>query len=181
MQLCVNSQSHHANRYLWAHGSFVLCPNKANKASAQCAWRSERRKEANRPSSISGTDVGMYANEPLSGSKSKPLGAANRLFPMVTVTNESQNRSTLNFCNFAVPWRIELNFFALESWRDPPFNSIIFIGKGWGLKNHPWSWGHCGYCRFHLTLPFREASPWTMAARSPKIETLIREIVWWKI
>ena len=25
-----------ANRYLWAHGSFVLCPNKANKASAQC-------------------------------------------------------------------------------------------------------------------------------------------------
>ena len=34
-----------------------------------------RRKEANRPSSISGTDVGMYANEPLSGSKSKPLGA----------------------------------------------------------------------------------------------------------
>ena len=44
---------YHANRYLWAHGSFVLCPNKANKASAQCAWRSERRKEANRPSSIS--------------------------------------------------------------------------------------------------------------------------------
>ena len=36
---------------------------------------SERRNEANRPSSISGTDVGMYANEPLSGSKSKPLGA----------------------------------------------------------------------------------------------------------
>ena len=33
-------------------------------------------------------------------------------------------------------------------------------------------------CRFHLTLPLREASPRTRAARSLKIETLIREIVW---
>ena len=32
--------------------------------------------------------------------------------------------------------------------------------------------------RFHLTLPLREASPRTRAARSLKIETLIREIVW---
>ena len=37
------------------------------------------------------------------------------------------------------------------------------------------------YSRFHLTLPLREASPRTRAARSLKIETLIREIVWWKI
>ena len=36
----------------------------------------------------------------------------------------------------------------------------------------------CAYCRFHLTLPLREASPRTRAARSLKIETLIREIVW---
>ena len=35
--------------------------------------------------------------------------------------------------------------------------------------------------KFHLTLPLREASPRTRAARSLKIETLIREIVWWKI
>ena len=28
--------------------------------------------------------------------------------------------------------RIKLNFFALESWRVPLFNSIIFIGKSWG-------------------------------------------------
>ena len=59
---------------------------------------------------------------------------SNRLFPMVTMTNDSQNSSTLNSCNFAVPWRIELNVFALESWRVPLFNSIFFIGKSWGLK-----------------------------------------------
>ena len=73
------------------------------------------------------------------GRKASRSVPSNRLFPMVTVTNVSQNRSTLNSCNFAVPWRIELNFFALESWRVPLFNSIIFIGKSWGLKNHPWS------------------------------------------
>ena len=65
---------YHANRYLWAHGSFVLCPETKLTRPVHSAHE-DRRKEANRPSSISGTDVGMYANEPLSGSKSKPLGA----------------------------------------------------------------------------------------------------------
>ena len=51
---------------------------------------------------------------------------------MVMVTNYSQNRSTFNSCNFSVRCQIELNFFALESWRVPLFNSIIFIGKSWG-------------------------------------------------
>ena len=40
---------------------------------------------------------------------------------------------------FAVFWRIELKFVALESWKVPLFHSVIFIGKRWGLKNHPWS------------------------------------------
>ena len=79
------------------------------------------------------------------GRKARRSVPSNRLFPMVTVTNDSQNRSTLNSCNFVVPWRIELNFFALESWRVPLFNSIIFIGKSWGLKNHPWSLLQSGY------------------------------------
>ena len=38
--------------------------------------------------------------------------------------------------------------------------------------------GLCLYSRFPLTLPLREASPRTRAARSLKIETLIREEVW---
>ena len=35
----------------------------------------------------------------------------------------------------------------------------------------------CAYCRFHLTLPLREASPQTRAARSLKMETLMRDCV----
>ena len=38
-------------------------------------------------------------------------------FLIVSVTNLSANRSTLNSCNFVVSWRIELKFVALESWR----------------------------------------------------------------
>ena len=49
------------------------------------------------------------------GRKASRSVPSNRLFPMMTVTNDSQNRSTLNSCNFAVPGRMELNFFALES------------------------------------------------------------------
>ena len=37
------------------------------------------------------------------GRKASPSVASNWLFPMVTVTNDSQNHSTLNSCNFAVP------------------------------------------------------------------------------
>ena len=37
------------------------------------------------------------------GRKASRSVPSNRLFPMVTVTNDSQNRSTLNSCNFAVP------------------------------------------------------------------------------
>ena len=37
------------------------------------------------------------------GRKASRLVPSNRLFPMVTVTNDSQNHSTLNSCNFAVP------------------------------------------------------------------------------
>ena len=49
------------------------------------------------------------------------------------------------------------------------------------IRGERWIVANCAYCRFHLTLPLREASPRTRAARSLKIETLIREIVWWKI
>ena len=61
----------------WAHGSFVMCPNKANKDSARCTWRSERRKKQLESTFVDlrHRPVGMYANEPLSGWKSKPLGA----------------------------------------------------------------------------------------------------------
>ena len=37
------------------------------------------------------------------GRKASRSVPSNRLFPMLTVTNDSQNRSTLNSCNFAVP------------------------------------------------------------------------------
>ena len=37
------------------------------------------------------------------GRKASRSVPSNRLFPMVTVTNDSENRSTLNSCNFAVP------------------------------------------------------------------------------
>ena len=68
---------HHANRYIWAHGSFAMCLNKANKDSARCTWRSQRRKKQLESAFVDlrHRPVGMYANEPLSGWKSKPLGA----------------------------------------------------------------------------------------------------------
>ena len=69
------------------------------------------------------------------GGKASRLVPSNRLFPMVTVTNWSPNRSTLNSCNFAVFWRIELKLVALESWKVSLFHSIIFIGKSSGLKS----------------------------------------------
>ena len=92
-------------------------------------------KEANRHSSIFGTGRSecMQMNR-CQGGKAARLMPSNWLFPMVTVTNWSPNRSTLNSYNFAVFWRIELIFLALESWRVPLFYSIIFIGKSWGLK-----------------------------------------------
>ena len=94
---------------------------------------------SSRPSSISSTGRSecMQMNR-CQGGKASRLVPSNRLFPMVTVTNWSPDRSTLNSCNFAVFWRIELNLVALESWKIPLFHSIIFIGKSWGLKNHPW-------------------------------------------
>ena len=101
-------------------------------SSVQNVWWDWSRL-ASRPSSISGTGrlECMQMNR-CQGGKASRLVPSNRLFPMVTVTNWSPNRSTLNFSNFAVFRRIELKFVALENWNVPLFYSVIFIGKSWG-------------------------------------------------
>ena len=56
----------------------------------------------------------------------------------------------------------------------PP--SIVYLRPcAFGSFSSPARSAGSRYCRFHLTLPLREASPRTRAARSLKIETLIRE------
>ena len=87
-------------------------------------------KDANRPSSISGTGRSecMQMNR-CQGGKAVHSVPSNRLFPMVTVTNWSPNRSTLNSCNFAVFWRIDLKFVALESWRVPLSTVELLLEK----------------------------------------------------
>ena len=69
--------------------------------------------------------------------KSSRLCRRTGSFLIVTVTNLSANRSTLNSCNFVVSWRIELKFVALESWRVSFFYNKSFVAKRWGLRNHP--------------------------------------------
>ena len=123
-------------------GSFVLRLNKPEKKASVCEnGKAKRSKSADlcTASDVMGGDIALpvYANEPLSGGKSSHLCRRTGSFPIVTVTNLSANRSTLNSCNFVVSWRIELKFVVLESWRVSFFHNLSFVAKTWGLKNHP--------------------------------------------
>ena len=131
----------------WSFRTWFLlrCVQTNQKQSARKNWK---EKEAKRSKSAF-VDLCMQRPWPsvvhcqsmqvnrCQGGKSSRLCRRTGPFPVLTVTNYSPNRSTLNDCNFVVSWRIELKFFALESWRVPFFYCINFVTKLWGLKNHP--------------------------------------------
>ena len=143
------SRSFRKSHQSWSFRTWFLlrCVQTNQKQSARKNWK---EKEAKRSKSAF-VDLCMQRPWPLvvhcqsmqvnrcQGGKSSRLCRRTGSFPVVTVTNYSPNRSTLNDCNFVVSWRIELKFVALESWRVPFFYSLSFVAKLWGLKNHPWS------------------------------------------
>ena len=143
------SRSFRKSHQSWSFRTWFLlrCVQTNQKQSARKNWK---EKEAKRSRSAF-VDLCMQRPWPpvvhcqsmqvnrCQGGKSSRLCRRTGFFPVVTVTNYSPNRSTLNDCNFVVSWRIELKFVALESWRVPFFYSLSFVAKLWGLKNHPWS------------------------------------------
>ena len=111
----------HTSRDLSGHDSFCVA---SKQTKSKVLVKTERKKSAffdlcmqrPWPPVVHCQSSSMQVNR-CQGGQSSRLCRRTGSFPVVTVTNYSPNRSTLNDCNFVVSWRIELKFVALESWR----------------------------------------------------------------
>ena len=102
------------------HGFFHVMSKQTRKES-QCLWELQGEKKQicgslhchapviSRPVTCTANVCKSTQENRCQGGKSSRLCRRTGSFPIVTVTNLSANRSTLNSCNFVVSWWIELN------------------------------------------------------------------------